>query len=71
MFVAPPAGGGLQFEMNCDPDAVVPDESRDALEPAAVVKDMASAVGRVRRMAMTVFTGDAALFAEGAQGTPT
>jgi hypothetical protein len=36
----------------------------DLLEPAAVVEDMASAIERVRRMATTVFQGDAALFAE-------
>lgn len=37
----------------------------DLLEPAAVVEDMASAIERVRRMATTVFQGDAALFADG------
>lgn len=52
--------------MNGDPDAAAPAQSRDVLEPATVVEDMASAVGRVRRMAMTVFKGDAALFADGA-----
>jgi tRNA C32,U32 (ribose-2'-O)-methylase TrmJ len=37
---------------------------RDVVEPATVVEDMASAIGRVRRMAATVFEGDAALFAD-------
>jgi hypothetical protein len=57
--------------LNRDPDAAAPDESRDEVEPASLVEDMASAVGRVRRMAMTVFKGDAALFADGVQESPT
>ena len=56
--------------MDCDPDPPAPDDSRD-VEPATVVEDMASAVGRVRRMAMTVFEGDAALFTDGPQESPT
>ena len=40
-----------------------PKPSQDLVEPAAVVAAMASAVERVRRMAATVFKGDAALFA--------
>ena len=57
--------------MNCDPDAAAPDETRDVLEPATLVEDMASAVERVRRLAMTVFKGDAALFADGPHESPT
>lgn len=57
--------------MNCDFDSPAPDEGRDVLEPATVVQDMASAVGRVRRMAMTVFEGDAALFTDRARGSTT
>jgi hypothetical protein len=38
------------------------------VEPSTVVEAMASAVDRVRRMARTVFEGDAALFAEGRSG---
>jgi len=34
------------------------------VEPSSVVDEMASAVDRLRRMAMTVFHGDDALFAE-------
>jgi len=34
----------------------------DVVEPSRVVEAMASAVDRVRRMALTVFSGDAALF---------
>ena len=56
--------------MNCDPDPPAPDESRD-VQPAAVVEDMASAVSRVRRMVMTVFEGDAALFTDGAEESRT
>ena len=41
-----------------------PTRGRDLVEPANVVAAMASAVERVRRMATTVFRGDAALFAE-------
>jgi hypothetical protein len=59
-----------EIEMNCDPDAAASDETRDVLEPATVVEDMASAVGRVRRLAMDVFKGDAALFADGTQESP-
>ncbi len=44
---------------------------RDGLEPATVVDDMASAIGRLRRMATTVFEGDAALFADPAPEGPT
>ena len=44
---------------------------RDVLEPATVVEDMASAIERVRRMATTVFQGDAALFADGSDEAPT
>ena len=40
--------------------------SRDLVEPASVVEAMASAVSRVRRMAATVFSGDAALFDDAA-----
>lgn len=36
--------------------------ARDLIDPAAVVSAMAAAVRRVRRMAATVFEGDAALF---------
>lgn len=43
----------------------------DLLEPAAVVEDMASAIERVRRMATTVFQGDAALFADGSHNAST
>lgn len=57
--------------MNCDPDAAASDETRDAFEPATVVEDMASAVERVRRLAMNVFRGDAALFADGPPESPT
>jgi len=48
--------------MTSDPDAAL-SPSQDPVEPAAVVAAMASAVARVRRMAATVFRGDAALFA--------
>jgi hypothetical protein len=34
------------------------------VDPSSVVEAMASAVDRVRRMATTVFRGDAALFAD-------
>lgn len=34
----------------------------DVVEPSRVVEAMASAVDRLRRMASTVFSGDAALF---------
>jgi hypothetical protein len=34
----------------------------EVVEPSSVVEAMASAVERVRRMAATVFIGDAALF---------
>jgi hypothetical protein len=47
-----------------------PPAPRDRLEPANVVAAMASAVERVRRMATTVFSGDAALFAESTQDRP-
>lgn len=50
--------------MNIPPGSEEPVRDRDLLEPATVVEDMASAVDRVRRMARTVFHGDAALFAE-------
>jgi hypothetical protein len=60
-----------EIEMNCDPDAAASDETRDVLEPATLVEDMASAVGRVRRLAMNVFKGDAALFADGPHEGPT
>ena len=43
--------------------------AQEAIEPAAVVTAMALAVARVRRMAVTVFLGDAALFA-GATSSP-
>ena len=36
----------------------------EVVEPSSVVEAMASAVERVRRMAATVFRGDAALFDE-------
>jgi hypothetical protein len=56
--------------MSADPgDGSAPD--RDLPEPATVVQDMASAVERVRRMATTVFQGDAALFANGSPEGPT
>jgi len=57
--------------MNCDPDAAASDETRDVLEPATLVEDMASAVRRVRRLAMNVFKGDAVLFADGTHEGPT
>jgi tRNA C32,U32 (ribose-2'-O)-methylase TrmJ len=44
---------------------------QDPFEAATVVEDMASAVERVRRMAATVFQGDAALFADGPYEAPT
>lgn len=56
--------------MNCDPDPPAPDDSRD-VEPATVVEDMASAVGRVRRMVTTLFEGDAALFTDRPEESPT
>ena len=56
--------------MNRNPDAGASAETRDVVEPAAVVEDMASAVERVRRLATTVFKGDAALFAEGPHDGP-
>ena len=37
--------------------------AEDVVEPTAAVAAMASAVERLRRMAATVFKGDAALFA--------
>jgi len=40
------------------------------VEPAKVVETMASAVDRVRRMARTVFDGDAALFADSDDAGP-
>jgi hypothetical protein len=39
-----------------------PNAAGDVVEPSSVVEAMASAVERVRRMAATVFSGDAALF---------
>ena len=36
--------------------------TQQVIDPAAVVAAMASAVDRIRRMAATVFEGDAALF---------
>jgi precorrin-6B methylase 1 len=51
--------------------AGTPPAARDRIEPASVVAAMASAVERVRRMATTVFKGDAALFAESAHDTST
>ena len=56
--------------MNSDPHPPAPDDRRDVLEPATVVEDMASAVSRVRRMAMNVFKGDAALFTDGTRESP-
>jgi hypothetical protein len=38
------------------------DATDELVEPSSVVEAMASAVDRVRRMAATVFRGDAALF---------
>jgi hypothetical protein len=46
-----------------DPD-VAPTPARDLVDPTRVVAAMASAVHRVRRMATTVFQGDADLFAD-------
>lgn len=40
------------------------DTTGDVVEPSSVVEAMASAVDRVRRMAVTVFRGDAALFGD-------
>jgi hypothetical protein len=50
--------------------SVATSSSEDYVEPAAVVRAMACAVERVRRMAVNVFNGDAALFADARRQTP-
>jgi hypothetical protein len=45
------------------------EDTVDLVEPSSVVEAMASAVDRVRRMAATVFRGDAALFDDQADDT--
>jgi hypothetical protein len=46
------------------------DSTWDVVEPSSVVEAMASAVDRVRRMAATVFKGDAALFDDSTDEAP-
>jgi hypothetical protein len=70
MEPSPLTGRAQAISMSSDPDAASGGE-RDLVDPATVVEDMASAVERVRRMATTVFNGDAALFADGSDETPT
>jgi hypothetical protein len=55
----------VRRESGADPS---PDTLGEVVEPSRVVEAMASAVDRVRRMATTVFKGDAALFADSRSG---